>query len=106
MVAALSNSELLSVALAVDAINQPVLARNAARPPARKSMFKGLRFPKPLKWIALDVLDQIVDGVEDLFVLSLTLKILLPGIFSPSSDHAAVEPAFAGSIKSRSINLP
>jgi len=37
-------------------------------------MFKGLRFPEPLKRIALDIFDQVIDGGEDFFVLFLPLK--------------------------------
>src|SRR5216684_1476340 len=69
-------------------------------------MFKGLRFPEPLKRIALDVFDQIINGCEDLFVLFLPLKILLPSIFGPSGYHAAAELAYSGSRSLRSVSLP
>jgi hypothetical protein len=34
-----------------------VFACNAPGPPSLQGMFKGLRFPEPLKWIALNVFD-------------------------------------------------
>jgi hypothetical protein len=52
---ALSNVELLSLPFAIDTIDKPVLASNAAGPPALQVIFKGFRFPEPLKRIALDV---------------------------------------------------
>src|SRR5207247_6725144 len=56
--------------------------------------------------LALDVLDQGVDGFENFPVLTLPFEIVLPGVFGPRRDHATAQPAFVGSISSCSVNLP
>src|ERR1017187_3400059 len=106
MIAALNDIELLIFALAGHPINQTVLAKDAAGPLALQGMFKGLRVAEPLEWIALDVLDQVIDRGEDLLVFLLPMKIVLPGILGPGRPHVAFEPAFAGSTMSRSVNWP
>ena len=79
----------LPVILALKAIHQAVFARNAARPPTAQIMFEGLRFPDSPERISFDVLDQIVDGREDFFVLFLPLKVVLPGNLGPGDQHVA-----------------
>src|ERR1044072_936916 len=93
-------------ALAGHAIDQPVFARNAARPPALQRVFEGLGFAEPLEWIAFDVLDQRVDGGKDLFVRLLPMQIILPGILGPRDLHFSLAPPFFGSTFSPFLSLP
>jgi hypothetical protein len=55
MIAALNNFQLPLFAFTADAINQPVIARDAPGPKPLQGIFKGLRFPEPLERIALDI---------------------------------------------------
>ena len=61
VISALNDFYLLGVALPGDPINEPVFVRNAPRPETLERVLKGLRFSKPLKWIAFYVFDEIVD---------------------------------------------
>src|ERR1700754_2690051 len=75
MIPALHDIALLISALSGHPIDQTVFARNAARPPALQRVFEGLRFPEPLERIALDVLDQLINGGEAFFVIFLPMEV-------------------------------
>jgi hypothetical protein len=79
MIAALGDFNVLSFAFAAHPINQAVLTSDAPRPPFREGILKGLRLAEPLEWVAPDILDEFIDGIEDLRVLFLPLKIFFPG---------------------------
>jgi hypothetical protein len=57
-------------------------------------MFKGLRFPEPLKWITLDIFNEIVDGVEDLLILFLPFEILRWIVVTPQFTSLACPIGF------------
>lgn len=102
MITALSDFDLLSLALTAYPINQAMFASDAARPPSGENIFKGLWFPEPLKRITRDVFDEIIDGLENFCVLFLPLNVFFPSYLSPSDFHVAL----AGSNSSRSVSLP
>ena len=102
MIPALHDLKLLGLPFPIHSIDETVFARDAARPPSGKRMLKRLRFPEPFKWISSDIFDQIINGVEDPWILVLPLDLVFPGRNSPTYLHVAED----GSIGSRSVSLP
>jgi hypothetical protein len=51
-------------------IHQPMLAGDAAGPPAGKIASQPLRLAKPGKWAASRVLDQFVDPTQDVRIIA------------------------------------
>src|SRR5688572_20207032 len=64
------NLDLLHLAFAGDAIDQPVLAGHASRPPSLQSMFERLGLAKPTEGIASDILNEVVDRSQNLRISS------------------------------------
>jgi hypothetical protein len=69
-------------------VYNPVIESDTARPISLKIMFKGLRFPEPLKRIALDVFDELVNRCENLLIGSLPMQVILPCMRRPKQIHA------------------
>jgi hypothetical protein len=63
MVPALRYLKGLVVAFAENTIDESVLASDTPGPPALQVIFKGLRFPEPLKRVALDVSYEITNAI-------------------------------------------
>src|SRR5271166_4434438 len=80
MISARSNLDpLIGAAPAGNAVDQPVLAGDAARPPPCKISLQRLRLAEAAKGPAARILDQFVDPAQRVRVVSEPVLVVLPG---------------------------
>lgn len=75
MVLALVNLD----AAVLNLVDEPVLLVNFTAPPASQIPLQGLRVAKPRIAVAVYVSQQLVQLLDEFFVLGLPVQILLPG---------------------------
>ena len=75
MVLALVNFD----AAVLNLVDEPVLLVNLPAPPASQIPLQGLRVAKPRIAVAVYVSQQLVQLLDEFFVLGLPVQILLPG---------------------------
>ena len=75
MVLALVNLD----AAVLNLVDEPVLLVNLPAPPASQIPLQGLRVAKPRIAVAVYVSQQLVQLLDEFFVLGLPVQILLPG---------------------------
>src|SRR5580704_9763856 len=87
MVPALDDLQQFGVA-AGDPVYEPVLAGDAAGPPAGEAVLQRLRLAEPLEGIAADVTDEVVDALQDFRIVPLPVDIVFPGFVRPQKPHS------------------
>src|SRR5689334_1513699 len=76
-----------------------MLTSYAARPPSCQRVFERLGLAQPAKWVAADVPDEIVNGLQNLRIGVLPMEVVFPSALGPG------EPHFSSAI-ARSVSLP
>ena len=66
-------------AAVLNLVDEPVLLVNFTAPPASQIPLQGLRVAKPRIAVAVYVSQQLVQLLDEFFVLGLPVQILLPG---------------------------
>ena len=62
-----------------DSVNKTVFLINATRPESRERVFQRFRFSDSAEVVALDILDECVHLTQHAFIISLPIKVILPG---------------------------
>src|SRR5690242_3952516 len=78
-----------------------MFAGDPARPPATQSMLERLRLTEAFERVTPDVFDQIVDGLKNLRIVLLPIKVIVPRLLGPQQPHLSVGP-----MSSCSVSLP
>lgn len=83
MVAALGDFEVLIGTLALDPVDQAILLRDPARPPALQIALQRFWLTHALEGGALAFFDEVVHPLEGLAVCTLPVKVVLPSMIRP-----------------------
>src|SRR5437870_3577716 len=73
--------------IAINAVDQPMLARDAARPITRPVMLQRLGLAQPAEWTPLDVGDQVSDALCNLGIVGEPEVIVVGRLQSPDDPH-------------------
>ena len=71
-----------------DFVDESVFIGDSSRPIGGEVVLEGLRLADALVAVAHDVLDQQIDSLEDLSVLSLPPEVVFPGVDVPDQPHS------------------
>jgi len=74
--------------LALDAINQSMLIRDAPRPETGQSMLEWFWFANPIVVTSGNILKQLIDASDELPIDLLPVKIVLPSLRREQKVHA------------------
>jgi hypothetical protein len=71
----------------VDPVYKTVFVVYMPRPPAGHVAAKLFGMANAVKWIAVDIFDELIEPFQDFFVLRLPVQVVLPGSVSPRFVH-------------------
>lgn len=78
---------LIDPRLALNAINEPMLPCDPARPPTRQFPFQSLRLTQALEGIPARILDQRIDPDQDRWVILEPMLIIVPSVGAKMHPH-------------------
>ena len=71
-----------------DFINYSMFIIDSPGSIAGKTMFKWFRFSDPLERRVLDVFDKLIYSLQDLFISSLPVEVIFPGVLREDQIHS------------------